>query len=141
MQQFFERDGIRFQYPNDWTYEIETEGDSWTASLQSPDTAFLVISYVPGVDDPTDLVDAAVAGLRAEYQTLDTEDAVDTIGGLPAVGVDINFVHLDLTNTCWVRSVQAADGALLVLAECADGELEDRGTILKAIVASIALPE
>src|SRR3954464_7468087 len=102
MQEMFDRDGVRFQYPGDWQLETETEGEGWTASLQSPGTAFLVVSYVPGIEDPADLVSAATEGLAAEYPDLDAEDAVDTLAGQPAVGADINFAHLDLTNTCWV---------------------------------------
>jgi len=141
MMDTFERDGVRFRYPGDWQLETETEGEGWTASLQSPDTAFLVISYVPGVDDPGDLVDAAVEGLRADYPDLDAEDAVDTIAGQPALGADVNFVHFDLTNTCWVRAVPAADGAVLVMAQCTDDELPDQGQVLKAVLASIAVDE
>jgi len=137
----FDRDGVRFQYPGDWQLETETEGEGWTASLQSPGTAFLVVSYVPGIEDPTDLVSAATEGLSAEYPDLDAADAVDTLAGQPAVGADINFVHLDLTNTCWVRAVPAGEGALLVMAQCCDAELDELGPTLRAIVGSVTVDE
>ncbi len=139
--EMFEREGVRFQHPGDWQLEVETEGESWTASLQSPGTAFLVVSYVPGVVDPDELVEAAVAGLEAEYPNLEKEDSVDTIAGQPALGVDVSFVHLDLTNTCWVRAVDAPGGALLILAQCNDDELDERGEILHAIMGSISADE
>lgn len=141
MQEMFDRDGIRFQYPGDWQLETETDGDGWTASLQSPGTAFLVVSYVPGIEDPADLVSAATAGLAAEYPDLDAVDAVDTLAGQPAVGADVNFVHLDLTNTCWVRAVAAGAGALLVMAQCWDEELDDLGPMVRGIVGSITVDE
>ena len=142
MTDTFQRDGVRFAYPPDWQLETETEGDDgWTASLQGPGTAFLVVSYCPGIDDPGELVDAAVEGLQADYPDLDADDAMDSIGGQPAVGADVNFSHFDLTNTCWIRAVQAADGALLVLAQCTDEELDDQGEALQGIMATLAVDE
>jgi hypothetical protein len=141
MQEMFQRDGIRFQYPSDWQLETETEGDGWTASLQSTGTAFLVVSYVAGIDDPSELVAAAIEGLTAEYPKLDTEEVMDTLGGQPAVGADVNFVHLDLTNTCWVRAAPAGDGSLLVMAQCCDEEIDEFGPFLKAIVGTVSVDE
>lgn len=141
MQEFFERDGVRFQFPGDWQLEVETEGDSWTASLQSPETAFLVVTYVPGVDDPAELIEAAVEGLRAEYPDIEVDDAVGSLGGAPAVSADISFQHLDLTNTCWARAIPVADGSLLVLAQSCDQESDSTAPILKGIVQSIHIEE
>jgi hypothetical protein len=137
----FERDGVRFRYPGDWQLETESNGGGWTASIQSPATAFVVVTFVPGVEDPGELVEAAVEGLRADYPDLDAEDAVDTIAGQPALGADVNFVHFDLTNTCWVRAVPAADGAVLVMAQCTDDELPDQGEALKSVLASLTVEE
>jgi hypothetical protein len=141
MPDTFERDGVRFEYPPDWAIELEEDAESWTVSLQGPGTAFLVVSYVPGVDDPSDLVDAAVEGLRADYPNLDAEDAVDNLAGQPALGADVNFVHFDLTNTCWIRSVPAAEGAILVMAQCTDEELDVEGERLRSIMASMTVDE
>jgi hypothetical protein len=141
MSDTFDRDGVRFRYPTDWQFDIEEEGDAWTASLQSPGTAFLVVSYVPDTDDPSELVEAAVEGLRAEYPDLDAEDAIDTLAGQPAIGADVNFVHFDLTNTCWVRAVPAVDGAVLVLAQCTDEELDTEGAALRQVMASMTVEE
>ena len=141
MSDTFQRDGVRFNYPPDWQLETEDDGDGWTASLQGPGTAFLVVSYCPGIDDPGELVDAAVEGLQADYPDLDAIDAVDHLAGPPALGADVNFVHFDLTNTCWIRAVPAAEGALLVMAQCTDEELVDQGEALKAIMATMAVDE
>src|SRR3954471_19805267 len=142
MTDTFQRDGVRFSYPPDWQLEAESEGDDgWTASLQGPGTAFLVVSYCAGIDNPDEVVEAALEGLRADYPDLEAEDAVDTIGGQPAVGADVNFSHLDLTNTCWIRALNVPDGALLVMAQCTDEELEEQAGVLKAIVGSIVVEE
>jgi hypothetical protein len=141
MQNTFEKEGVRFRYPDDWEFELEEEEESWTTSLQGPGTAFLVVSFVPGAGDTSELIDAAVAGLRDDYPSLEVEDAVDTLAGQPALGADVRFVHFDLTNTCWVRAVPAGEGAVLVLAQCTDEELEDEGEILKKIMGTITVDE
>ena len=141
MSEIFERDGLRLRYPNDWKAEVEEEDGSWTVSLQGPGTAFLVVTFVPEIDDPSELVDAAVAGLREDYPDLEADDAVDTLAGQPSIGADVRFVHFDLTNTCWIRTVPAGDGAMLVLAQCTDEELDDQGATLKSIMASLTVDE
>ena len=141
MSDTFQRDGVRFSVPPDWQLETEDDGDGWTASLQGPGTAFLVVSYCPGIEDPGELVDAAVEGLQADYPGLDATDAVGHLAGQPALGADVNFVHFDLTNTCWIRAIPAADGALLVLAQCTDEELDDQGEALKGIMATMTVEE
>jgi hypothetical protein len=141
MPETFERDGLRLQYPNDWDVELEEEEGSWTVSLQGPGTAFLVVTFVPEIDDPSELVDAAVAGLREDYPDLEADDAVDTLAGQPSIGADVRFLHFDLTNTCWIRTVPARDGAVLVLAQCTDEELNDQGAQLKSIMASLTVDE
>jgi hypothetical protein len=141
MSQVFDRDGVRFTYPSGWELEFEEEGGSWTASIQGPGTAFMVVSYVPDVDDPSQLVEAALEGLRADYPALEADDAVDTLAGQPAIGADVSFVHFDLTNTCWVRSVASSTGCVLVLAQCTDEEIEDQGERLKGIMGSMTVEE
>jgi hypothetical protein len=141
MSDTFQRDNVRFQYPPDWQLETENDGDGWTVSLQGPGTAFLVVSYCAGIEDPGELVDAAVNGLRAEYPELDAVDAVETLAGQPALGADVSFVHFDLTNTCWIRAVGAPDGSLLVMAQCTDEELDEQGAALKIIMSTIAVDE
>jgi len=141
MPETFELSGVRFQYPKVWELELEKEGESWTVSLQGPGTAFLVVSFVPDVEDPTELVDAAVEGLRAEYPELEAEDAVDTMAGQPAMGADVRFEHFDLTNTCWIRSVPAINGAVLVLSQCTDNELAKQGEVLKQIMGTMTVDE
>lgn len=141
MPETFELDGVHFQYPKSWELELEKDSEGWTVSLQGPGTAFLVVSFVPDVEDPSELVDAAVEGLRAEYPELETDDAVDTMAGQPAIGADVRFEHFDLTNTCWIRAVPAINGAVVVLAQCTDDELADEGEVLKEIMLTMTVEE
>lgn len=141
MPKTFDRGGVRLEYPKEWEFEQEEDGESWTLSLQGPGTAFLVVSFVPDIEDPAVLVDAAVEGLRESYPELEAEDAVDDMAGQPALGADVRFEHFDLTNTCWIRSVPAINGAVLVMAQCTDEELSKQGQSLKNIMATMVVDE
>jgi hypothetical protein len=141
MARQFRADGISFRYPDNWRLEREEGDRGWTVSLQSPGTAFLVITYDPGQPAPEEMIGAALQALRSEYPGLEAEARVDALAGQMAVGHDINFISLDLTNTCWTRSLYGGSGTVLVLCQANDLELEQYGPVLRAICSSLAVED
>jgi hypothetical protein len=137
----FERDGINLHLPDNWEVEVEDSSEGWSVAAQSPGTAFLLASFDPSMEDPSAMADAALEGLREEYSQLDADSAIETIAGQPSVGFDINFIHLDLTNSCWVRTLEAGVGALLLLGQCTDDELDLYEHELLGIMQSIEIEE
>jgi hypothetical protein len=135
----FDQDGIRFQYPENWELDRQESDGGWTVSVQSPGTAFFLISYDAAMPDSELMADTALAALRSEYPDLDAEEAVDSVAGQPAVGHDVRFFSLDLTNTCWLRSLYTATGTALVMWEVNDLELDQVGLVLRAMVASLRI--
>src|SRR5579871_1740840 len=101
MTKLFREDDISFRYPDNWTLEREEGDGGWTVSVQSPDTAFLVLSRDAGMPDTTEVAATTLEALREEYPGLEAESAVETLAGRMAVGHDIQFISFDLTNTCW----------------------------------------
>src|SRR4051812_21821906 len=100
----FEEDGVRFLYPENWELQREESENGWTVSVQSPDTAFLVVSLDSAMPEMELMARTALDALREEYQDIEADDCVDSLAGQPAVGHDVRFFSLDLTNTCWIRS-------------------------------------
>jgi hypothetical protein len=141
MAEQFDRDGVHFQYPANWEREVEETDEGWNVSVQSPATAFFLLSFHAGEDDPAHLADSTLAALRESYPQLEAEPAVETLAGQPAVGHDINFFALDLTNSCWSRCLQGPGGSLLLLSQCTDEELETNGAALRAIGASLRIDD
>jgi hypothetical protein len=133
--------GDSLSVPDGWELESEDTDSGWNVSVQSPATAFLLLSYHPEEDDPAYLADATIAALREDYPQLEAQNAVETIAGQPAIGHDINFFAFDLTNTCWTRCLRGPTGSLLVMCQCTDEELPDHGDTLKAICASVSIDE
>jgi hypothetical protein len=100
-----------------------------------------MVSYHPDEDDPAHLADTALNAMRESYPDLESEMLVETIAGMPAVGHDVDFFALDLTNTCWIRSFAVDAGCVLLMAQCTDEELPGYGTILRAIRASLTIED
>ena len=141
MIQVFERTGIRFRYPSNWTIDVEDAGDGWTATLQSPETAFVLISLRPDAENAAQVADEVLEVLRAEYPELDAETAVDSIAGQPAIGHDIDFLTLDTAILCWTRCVETPQGPLVVMGQTSEPERSQNEPVLRAVLASLQIEE
>lgn len=137
----FARSGISLKYPPTWGLETEDSEDGWTTSIFSPGTAFLVVNCVEESEDPQALADQTLEALSQEYEKLESEPAVTTVAGQPAVGHDMQFFLYDLTNTAWTRCLSIPGGCLLLLAQSTDDEMETNGVILEEIIASITVED
>ncbi len=137
----FDENGIRFRYPTNWRLEHEETESGWTVTVQSPGTAFVAITLDEGLPLPDEMAATALATLREEYPELEAEDRLDTVAGQPAVGHDITFFSLDLTNSCWTRSLYCSTGTILILCQTSDLEFETNEPVLRAIRASLEIEE
>ena len=137
----FDDGGIHFQYPENWQLEREENETGWTVSLQSPGTAFMMLCLREDLPTPDQVAEAALDALREEYPELEADDCVDNLAGQPAIGHDIRFISLDLTNTCWTRSFYSSEGTVLVLCQANDLELEEHEPVLRAICKSLEVDE
>ena len=141
MALLFDEHGIRFRYPENWRLEREENEAGWTVSLQSPGTAFLVLSVNEEMPEVETMAQTALEALREEYPDLEADECVDSVGGQPALGHDIRFFSLDLTNTCWVRSFASAAGTVLLMWQINDLELDENEAVLRAICASVEVED
>jgi|SRR4051794_6663553 len=133
--------GIRFKYPENWRLEREDTDSGWTVSLNSPGTAFLLLSFRDDMPSTDQMAETALAALREDYPELEADERVEDVAGQPAVGHDIQFFSLDLINTCWTRSFYSPSGTLLLLCQSSDLELAANEPVLRAICASLEVDE
>jgi hypothetical protein len=134
----FDRDGISFRYPANWLVEVaESEEGGWNVTMQSPDTAFVMVSLQPEANDPADLSDQTLAAMRAEYKEMDAENVTETVAGRVAIGFDADFLTVDTPTTCRVRCLDTFAGPLLVLCQVSEFDRAQHDPALRAIVASI----
>lgn len=137
----FRKDGIRFQYPDNWKLTREDAENGWTVSVHSRDTAFFMLTYDAEMPDVDQVADTVLEALRTDYPELEADDAVESIAGQPALGHNIRFFSFDLTNTCYTRCLYSETGTLLLMWQTNDLELDNVEPIFKAIVGSIRIDE
>jgi hypothetical protein len=140
MKQFSEA-GVSFRYPANWKLEREETADAWSVLVQSPATTFLMLTCDPGLPTPAEMAETALEALRSEYQDLEAESQIETLAGQMALGYDVWFFSLDLTNTCWIRCFYCEAGTVLVLCQSSDLDLETNEPVLRAICASLRVEE
>jgi hypothetical protein len=130
--------GIRFEYPHEWEVELSDDGPRTSVTVQSPaGPAFALVTVDDSRPDPGELVDEALGALREEYPELDAYPAQETIDGHPAVGHDVEFISLDMTNNCAIRCLRTPRRTIFVLAQWSDLEDDDPETVLSALRKSL----
>ena len=137
----YENAVIRFAYPEGWTVDETESEDGPTISLQSPFSMFLFITLYDCSRTAQDVADQALGAMQEEYAEMDVEPAAEMIAERAAVGHDVNFFSLDLTNTCWIRALTASRHTVLLFAQANDLDLETAEPTLRAIFASLKLCE
>ncbi len=138
MPAVYEKMGIRFMYPDNWTLdEEEALHGNQSVSVYSPQGAFWSIALHPAAADPGELAVAALRTLKAEYEDTEAEVASEQIGGRPLSGYDLNFFYLDFTNTALIRSFRTPEATCLVLCQAEDREFEALAPVFRAITTSL----
>jgi hypothetical protein len=137
----FRKDGIQFQYPDSWKLTREDADTGWTVSVQSPGTAFFMLTYDSQMPEVGLVAETVLEALRADYPDLEADEAVESLAGQPALGHDIRFFSFDLTNTCCTRCFYSDTGTILVMWQTNDLELDEVEALFKAICASVRVEE
>ena len=103
----FNKLGISFQYPENWSLdEDDALAGQKSVTVYSPGGAFWTITVHPRATDPVTLAKSAVDAMKAEYAELEAEQTRETIAGQELIGYDLNFFYLDLTSTASVRCIR-----------------------------------
>lgn len=126
MTGIYEGHGIRFGHPPDWDVEVTEEGALTTVSIQSPGgLAFALVTVDETCPAPAEVADEALEAMREEYPTLDAVPALETIAGHNAAGHDVEFISLDMTNTCEIRCVRTPRRTIFVFGQWSDLDSEE----------------
>ena len=110
-------------------------------TLQSPGAAFAVVRLERTMPDVVEVVEAALAVLKAEYAALEATSAIETIAGEMAVGHDIEFFSLDVANRAWTRCIFGPAGTVLILCQLSDLDDAEVEYALRAIGTSMRVEE
>ena len=154
MPAVYDKHGIYFLYPENWSVEeIDEFGEEETPDegpeerleehqcmqviAYSPETAFWQLSHYPADTDLEGLFDEALAAMRREYPEMETEPAAEMINSQRLEGYDVHFFCLELTNTAWIRGYRTAESTFLLLCQAEDRELIQTGPVFRAMWTSL----
>jgi hypothetical protein len=134
----YDAHGIRFEYPWNWEVEVSDDGPArTTVSVQAPGgLAFALVTVDEDRPAPSSLADEALAAMREEYPALDAEPVSETIGGHNAIGHDIEFISLDMLNSCSIRCYRTPRRTILVFGQWSD-LAGDQEAVLRAVRHSL----
>lgn len=139
--ELFERDGLRFSCPAGWTLEEESNDAGYMVLLQSPGSAFILITLDETMPELDHVLKETLDVLKADYPTLESESVVDTLGGQVTVGYDLDFFALDLPTICLARAFQTEQGSILILCQASEFDEEETRPIFKTFFQSIEVEE
>ncbi|HEV2968710.1 MAG TPA: hypothetical protein VGY55_01900 [Pirellulales bacterium] len=136
MPAVFDRLGVHFQYPENWTLEAANEADGEEVTVYSPGGAFWSLT-IHERGDPVELMDIVVDAMREEYDELDAEAVEDSIAGQELTGYDLNFYCLDLTNTAEIRAFNRGAKTYLLIWQAEDRDYDLVRPVFRAIATSL----
>ena len=133
----FNKLGISFLYPDNWTLDEEDAlAGRKSVTVYSPGGAFWSISAHPRSADPARLAKVAAEAMKEEYEDLEAEQSQETIAGCELLGYDLSFYCLDLTNTASVRCFRTHRATYTVYSQAEDREFEAVRAVFLAMTTS-----
>ncbi len=142
----YDQGGLKFQYPESWQVEsqsgalqsgpVHVLGQDHAVTLTTPSGAFWMALRFRG-QQPQRLVATTLEAMRQEYPKLDAEPVEETIAEHRAQGYDLDFFCLDFLNAARIRGVQLPEGALLILYQAEDREMEELEPVFRAVTTSL----
>ena len=138
MPQKFEKPGVAFQYPDNWTLEEDdVRPGQRSVTVHSPDGAFWSVTVLPCSADPRQLGKGAVEAMKGEYGEVEAYRTSETIGGHELVGYDLNFCCMDLTNSAQVRCLRMDKNTYTIFCQGEDREFDRIRPVFSAMTTSL----
>lgn len=135
----YEDHGMRFEYPGNWEVEASHDGPRTAVAAQAPDgLAFALVTIDEDCPAPAGVADEALSAMREEYPNLDASPALETIDGHRAIGHDVEFISLDMVNSCSIRCYRTPRRTVLFFgqwSELADNSQEE---LIRVVRSSLA---
>lgn len=134
----FDKLGISFEYPDNWTLDEEDAlAGRDSVTVYSPGGAFWSVAVHPGSADPAELAKAAVDAMKEEYPEVEAEETREALAGREMIGYDLNFYYLDLTNTARVRCLRMGRSTYAIFCQAEDREFERIELVFQAMTTSL----
>ena len=135
----YENHGIRLSIPAGWavTEQIGEDGDI-TISVEDGD-AFWALTLLRDRPRIEQVLTEAQSAFADEYKDVDATELSTTLSNFAGVGLDLNFICLELINTAAMRCVRTGRFTAFVMYQMTDHEREYYKPIFEEITASLDL--
>jgi hypothetical protein len=138
MPAMYDKMGIRFLYPENWTLDEEDAVNGCrSVSVYSPQGAFWSVALHSREIDPQDLSRSALDAMKQVYDDAEAEDVSETIAGRQLAGFDLNFDCLDLTNTALIRGFRTEAASCVIFCQAEDRDFQSVEQVFRAMTASL----
>jgi len=130
--------GLKFSYPQDWELS-EEETDAWprSVSFQFAGGGYWSVYLYPANTDGLDLLEEAVASLKAEFKEVEVEDVQEQVNNCLVEGHNLTFFCLDLPVECQIRSLEGPSGTLFWIYQAEASDLEARADSFRKVAESL----
>ena len=134
----FDRNGICFQYPENWQLDDQSEDASGSClTLQSPGTGFWMLQDFSADRSPDKLAADVLRSMRQDYDSIEARLVREQLGDVEAVGYDMHFYCLDFVVAAKVRSFAAEGRQFVIVYQAEDREFEQLEPVFSAITISL----
>jgi hypothetical protein len=138
MPRTFDKLGLCFQYPDNWTLdEADAVAGREAVTVYAPGGSFWSVAVHPCAAEPLQLAETVVQAMRDEYAAVEVEPTQETLGGRELVGFNMNFYYLDLTSSAEVRSLRLGDHTYTLFWQGEDREFDRLAPVFRAMAVSL----
>jgi hypothetical protein len=130
--------GVRFEYPPDWDVAVTDDGPVTTIEVQAPGgLAFAWVRADESRPEPSTVADEVLEAMRAEYPDLDALSTTEMLHGHRAIGHDVEFFSLDITNGASVRCFRTVRRTVLVFGQWSDLGEKNLPDLIRGVFRSV----
>ena len=134
----FDRLGVSFQYPDNWTLDdSDARLGRQSVTVYSPGGAFWSVAIHSGSAKPAKLAAAVVEAMKKEYAWLEADETRETLAGHDLLGYNLAFYCLDMINTAQIRSLTIAQTTYTIFCQAEDREFERLQMVFQAMTVSL----
>jgi hypothetical protein len=134
----FNKFGVSFLYPDNWTLDEEDAQDGkQSVTVFSPGGGFWSVSIYPRSAEPARLARAVLRAMQEEYEDVESKAAEETIAGQRLLGYDLSFFFLDFTNTARVRCLRTDEATYTIFYQAEDHEFDQIARVFLAMTTSL----
>lgn len=134
----YNRHGIQFLYPENWTLADEQlDGVPRSVTVQSPSSAFWSVDIHPFAVDQDAILAQTLEAMRDEYEEVEVVEAHEQICGESAQGLDLMFWCLDFAVACQIRIFSHGHATFVLTYQAEDREFEQLQAVFAAISTSL----